>query len=174
MSDDFVLVEFTPINIKKKCELVQRILKEFNIKQDRKNNTLFYKELANLRIELVKYLKTCSDPLDETIRLIFSTFSQTIKQFTKDKKTISYLRHKELFGNFFEDDEFYGIIGEITYHYASAYKVKLQEILFSDFIPPDCNLIDIVFYILSNLQDLNYSNFILLSIKMKIIKLKVY
>lgn len=172
--DDFVFVENIPINIKKKIKLVQKILKEFNIKTNEKDNTLFYRELDNLKVELGKYLKTCDDPLDEIVRLMFSTIPQTIKDFTKGRDTIKFLQNKELVGDFFKDDEYYALIGDITYYYSSLYKVPIKDILFQDIIPHDCNIFHILFHILSNLEKENYSNFILLSIKMKIIKLKLY
>jgi len=172
--DDFIIVENVPITIKKKLSLVKTILKEFNITPDREIYTLFYKELDNLKTELRKYLERVDDPIDEIVRLMYSTISQTIQQFSNDKTTIRFLHNKELVGNFYEDDEFYGLVGDITYYYSSLYKVSLREILFKDIIPYDCNLFNILFYILSSLDSVNYSNFILLSIKTKIIKLKTY
>ena len=170
---DFVFVNVTT-DVKKKKKLIGKILKEFNIKSDKEGNTVFYKELENLRFELVKYLKQCDDPLDETIRLMFSTISDTIKEFTHDRKTVKFLQNKELFGHFFTDDEYYGSVGDVTYFYCDMCGVDIKDILFCNILPKHLNLLDILFHILESLSNQNYSNFILLSIKTKIMKLKHY
>ena len=115
MEFEFVFKEIkAPKYIQTKINHVNHIVSEINTIIP-KNYNLFKIELQILRNEFIKYLKLVDDPLDEIIRLLYSTIPQTVHKFDKESKFKKICCNKELFGDFYKNDEEYGLIGVIIY-----------------------------------------------------------
>lgn len=104
MEFELVLKHIKPNKeIQTKIKHVNTILKEINTVIP-KNFTLFKLELEILRNETMKYLRLVDDPLDEIVRILYSTVPDVVDKFDKNNEFKKVCHYKELFGNFFEDD----------------------------------------------------------------------
>lgn len=127
MEFEFVFKEIKPPKyIQTKINHVNHIISEINIVIP-KNYNLFKVELQILRNEFIKYLKLVDDPLDEIIRLLYSTIPQTVHKFNKESNFKKIFCNKELFGDFYKDDEEYGLIGVIIFIF---YIILFYNLLF--------------------------------------------